>query len=140
MEVQSRNFFSTTDDFFVLAVIRTKEPVMSMNESLFKNALLGSLTDLFGITGSVATLDVLLYESSNQTVVIRTQNRFAQHVWTSLTFLVSVQQKPCLIEVIKTSSSLISLACPSRDAIFHYDRSAQRGKDDLRDNLSFIAL
>eukprot|EP01126_Amoeba_proteus_P047777 TRINITY_DN5482_c0_g1_i3.p1 TRINITY_DN5482_c0_g1~~TRINITY_DN5482_c0_g1_i3.p1 ORF type:complete len:127 (+),score=13.05 TRINITY_DN5482_c0_g1_i3:276-656(+) len=126
---------------------------MSMNESLFKNALLGSLTDLFGITGSVATLDVLLYESSNQTVVIRTQNRscdpfirlitslrFAQHVWTSLTFLVSVQQKPCLIEVIKTSSSLISLACPSRDAIFHYDRSAQRGKDDLRDNLSFIAL
>ncbi|KAL4229162.1 Ribonuclease P protein subunit p14 [Mactra antiquata] len=85
----------------------------------FKQLILSAAKDVFGIAVSCSLIDVLRYEKSSRTAVIRIYHKYLTKLWSSLTMYGNINGAPCAFRILQVSSHLMALANNSRSMKLH---------------------
>lgn len=85
----------------------------------FKQIVLEAVTGLFGLTGASSLLDILKYEETDRSAVIRIYHRFLTQLWSSLSLYGNYKGVPCAFRVLQVSPHLMALSCNSRNLAVH---------------------
>lgn len=67
------------------------------------------MLQLFGNLGGSADFDIIHYSIEDNTFIIRTLLTFKTHIFASLTMITSIFEKPCRLDIIKTTSVLTAI-------------------------------
>jgi len=102
--------FRSEDYFLQFKYVSSK---LDVEAPYLKFVINASITLLFGIVGSTIFVDLVCFDTSTYTGIIRVEKRHLRRVWSALT-LTSYEQNYCKFEVLKVSPFLISLANTSR--------------------------
>ncbi|EFA79536.1 hypothetical protein PPL_07587 [Heterostelium album PN500] len=92
-------------------VYRTKKKEYKDGRDAKRNVLLVYFGEMGPITSG---LKVIKFQAADQTAIIRCYSECYSAIWGALTLMCKVEDNPCMLEVIKMSAFLTSLASPNR--------------------------
>uniref|UniRef100_A0AAY4BYC9 Uncharacterized protein n=1 Tax=Denticeps clupeoides TaxID=299321 RepID=A0AAY4BYC9_9TELE len=81
----------------------------------FKQLIVSAVRDLYGEVGGAFNFDVLCYDESALTAVLRVYNSGLVKLWSALTLLGSYKNKLCAVRVMQVSPFLLALSGNSRE-------------------------
>ncbi|KAI1890367.1 hypothetical protein AGOR_G00153000 [Albula goreensis] len=89
--------------------------VVKLNAAQFKQLIVNALKELYGEIGAAFPFDVLKYEESTLTAILRVYNSGLVKLWSALTLLGSCSGEPCAVRVAQVSPYLLALSGNSRE-------------------------
>ncbi|XP_051980029.1 ribonuclease P protein subunit p14 isoform X2 [Xyrauchen texanus] len=93
----------------------------SLTAAQFKQLIISGLKDLYGEVGAAFPFDLLKFDQSALTAILRVYNRGLVKLWSALTLLGSYQNKACAFRVTQVSPFLLALSGNSRELQFGED-------------------
>lgn len=90
----------------------------SISAPQFKQLIISALKDLYGEIGAAFPFDLLKFDESSRTAILRVYNRGLVKLWSALTLLGSFQEVACAFRVIQVSPFLLALSGNSRELQF----------------------
>jgi len=115
--VFTRTTLSPPEWQYLKLKLLSEQPMPLINALAFRALLTQALTSTYGLVGSSAFIDVLVWDQQDLVGIVKVADRDLQTLWSSLTlFSAVVETVPCIIEVVQVSGYLMALVCESRRA------------------------
>uniref|UniRef100_A0A8D0GIK1 Ribonuclease P/MRP subunit p14 n=1 Tax=Sphenodon punctatus TaxID=8508 RepID=A0A8D0GIK1_SPHPU len=115
-----RIVFKTTSPHHYMKVrLEFQEAGVRLNAAHFKQLVVSALKELHGEFGAALPVDVLTYEETSLSAILRVSSSGLVKLWSALTLLGSYQNRKCAFKVIQTSPFLLALSGNSRELVWN---------------------
>lgn len=104
----------TTDYCYLRVRLDFEDDGPEVSAINFKQIIIEAVTTLFGVAGASTLIDILRYNETDRTAVIRIYHNFLTKLWSSLSFYGNYRGKACAFRVLQVSAHLMALANNSR--------------------------
>ncbi|XP_030633108.1 ribonuclease P protein subunit p14 [Chanos chanos] len=81
----------------------------------FKQLIVSGLRDLYGEIGAAIPFDLLTFDESTKTAILRVYNSGLVKLWSAITLIGSCQNELCAVRVTQVSPFLLALCGNSRE-------------------------
>ncbi|KAM9444456.1 ribonuclease P protein subunit p14 [Clarias gariepinus] len=87
----------------------------TLSPEQFKHLIISGVKDLYGEVGAAFPFDLLTFDQSELSAILRVYNRGLVKLWSALTLIGSFENEPCAFRVAQVSPFLIALSGNSRE-------------------------
>ncbi|MCI4390264.1 hypothetical protein PGIGA_G00120490 [Pangasianodon gigas] len=87
----------------------------TLSPEQFKQLIISGVKDLYGEVGAAFPFDLLTFDQSTLSAILRVYNRGLVKLWSALTLIGAYENEPCAFRVTQVSPFLLALSGNSRE-------------------------